>query len=105
MRRKDLIESRLNEALDLTVCEVENESHMHSVPPNSETHFKLTLVSDDFANKSKVARHQAVYRLLGDMMQGSLHALAIHAYTPEEWAERSSSPSSPNCMGGSKAEH
>jgi len=102
MQRQAQIESRLKDAIALTFCRIENESHMHSVPPNSETHFKLTLVSSDFTNLSKVARHQKVYALLGNMMQDGLHAVAIHAYTPEEWNDRVAAPDSPNCMGGSK---
>ncbi|WP_082870183.1 BolA family transcriptional regulator, partial [Oleiphilus sp. HI0123] len=80
------------------------ESHMHSVPPNSETHFKVTLVTEDFEGKSKVARHQSVYALLGGLMEQGLHALALHLYVPQEWSSimGEKSPESPNCMGGSK---
>ena len=71
---------------------------------NSETHFKLILVSKDFEGLSKVKRHQQVYGLLGPMMQEGLHALALHLFTPEEWAVAAGqAPDSPNCMGGSKA--
>lgn len=84
--------------------ELTNESHMHSVPPGSESHFKLVLVSDVFTGLNAVKRHQAVYRALGDWM-GRIHALALHTYTPEEWAQRQQAPASPNCLGGSKADH
>lgn len=83
--------------------ELVNESHMHSVPPGSESHFKATVVSESFAGLNAVKRHQAVYRSLGDLMQ-TIHALALHTYTPAEWAERQQAPASPNCMGGSKAD-
>jgi len=90
--------------MDCQYLEVLNESHMHSVPPNSETHFKVTVVSDAFQGKSKVARHQVIYHLLGGMMQQGLHALALHIYIPDEWREiQERSPDSPNCMGGSKS--
>jgi len=90
--------------MDCQYLDVLNESHMHSVPPNSETHFKVTVVSDAFQGKSKVARHQVIYRLLGGMMQEGLHALALHTYIPDEWREiQERSPDSPNCMGGSKS--
>lgn len=76
---------------------------MHSVPANSETHFKLVLVSSDFEGKRKVARHQAVYAEVSSLMKEGLHALALHLYTPSEWKEQSGkSLQSPNCMGGSK---
>ncbi len=81
-----------------------NESHMHSVPANSETHFKLVLVSDDFIGLRKVARHQKVYAFMNAFMEQGLHALALHLYTDEEWRELESRElASPNCMGGSKS--
>ena len=97
------IEEKL-QALEPAVVEVLNESHMHSVPPNSETHFKVTLVSDAFDGSRKVQRHQKIYQLLADELAGPVHALALHLYTPEEWQQRQQqSPVSPNCLGGSKA--
>lgn len=98
------IEEKL-QALNPAVVDVLNESHMHSVPPNSETHFKVTLVSDAFLNTRKVQRHQKVYGILADELAGPVHALALHLYTPDEWqARQQSSPDSPDCLGGSKGE-
>lgn len=85
-------------ALQPTHLQVINESHMHSVPENSETHFKVVLVSESFAKQRAVQRHQKVYALLADELAGPVHALALHLYTPEEW--QGQSPDSPNCMGG-----
>src|SRR5210317_453135 len=85
--------------------EVLNESHQHSVPPNSETHFKVVLVSPSFDGKRKVARHQQVYAALAAQLEGPVHALALHTYTPDEWRERQqAAPQFPDCLGGSKAE-
>jgi BolA protein len=33
---------------------------------------------------------------------GQVHALALHTYTPGEWAEQGAAPASPTCRGGSK---
>ncbi len=86
-------------------CELVNESYMHSVPPGSESHFKLVLVSDQFAGLRAVARHQKVYQALGELMQ-QIHALALHTYTPDEWQmAQQQAPASPACMGGSKHDH
>lgn len=105
MRIQQSIEQKLGDRFEGGHLTVENESHMHSVPPNSETHFKVTLISDQFAGQSKVRRHQAVYQALADEMQGGVHALALHLYTPEEWRQTGGQvPASPNCMGGSKRE-
>lgn len=100
MTRQTLIEARLRDALPLTHLEVLNESHNHSA--GQDTHFKVVAVSTTFAGLRPVARHQKIYALLGDEMQRGLHALALHLYTPEEWALAGAAPDSPACRGGSK---
>lgn len=100
MSRQSLIEHRLQEALPLTHLEVLNESHNHSA--GQDTHFKVVAVSEAFTGLRAVARHQTVYALVGDEMQKGLHALALHLYTPEEWAATGAAPESPACRGGSK---
>ena len=78
-----------------------NESMSHAgYFEGKESHFKLTIVSADFIGKRLVARHQLVYDLVTDLLTsqgGMVHALAIHAYTPDEW--QGQSPDSPNCAG------
>ncbi|MBV2131478.1 BolA/IbaG family iron-sulfur metabolism protein [Pseudomonas sp. MAP12] len=86
-------------ALEPQHLEVLNESHMHS--RGQESHFKAVVVSPLFAGLNAVKRHQKVYASLGALM-GSFHALALHTYTPEEWAAQGAAPASPTCMGGSK---
>lgn len=99
------IEQQLQAHFSPVVLEVANESHMHSVPPNSETHFRVVLVSENFAGRTRVARHQQVYAALADQLQGPVHALALHTYSPEEWQRREQpAPASPQCRGGSKAQ-
>ena len=99
------IEAHLRQAFNPSMLEIENESHMHSVPKNSETHFRVVLVSDEFEGKRSVARHQAVYAALQAELQGPVHALALHTYTPQEWQARSQpAPESPDCLGGSKVD-
>ena len=85
--------------------DVLNESHMHSVPPGSETHFKVVLVTEVFTGKRQVQRHQAVYACLAEELKAGVHALALHTFSPDEWAANTAVPASPNCMGGSKQEH
>tara|TARA_B110000503_G_scaffold96992_1_gene145747 strand:+ start:628 stop:948 length:321 start_codon:yes stop_codon:yes gene_type:complete len=93
---------RLKQEFDPRWCEVVNESHRHNVPVNSETHFKVTLVTESFANLRQVQRHQRIYKVLDDLLSGPIHALALHTFTPSEWAQRSAVPPSPNCLGGEK---
>ncbi|MDB6047284.1 MAG: BolA family transcriptional regulator [Pseudomonas sp.] len=84
-------------ALQPQHLQVLDESHMHS--RGLQTHFKAVLVSDQFAGLNAVKRHQKVYAALGDLM-GEFHALALHTYTPEEWAKTAAAPESPTCAGG-----
>ena len=49
------------------------------------THFSTIVVSDKFAGKNMVQRHQLVYQALGDKMGREIHALSIRALTPDEW--------------------
>ena len=102
MRIEAILQERLSNTFQPTLMEITNESYMHNVPANSETHFKVVLVSSKFANSRKVARHQQVYALVGDLLEGELHALALHLMTPEEWQQVGAAPASPNCRGGDK---
>ncbi|MGH8765086.1 MAG: BolA family protein [Burkholderiales bacterium] len=51
-------------------------------------HFQATIVSRAFEGKSRVQRHQLVYKALGDRMREEIHALSMQTLTPEE-AEQS----------------
>ena len=51
-------------------------------------HFEATVVSEQFEGRSMVQQHQMVYATLGDRMGGEIHALALHTYTPENWASQ-----------------
>mgnify|MGYP002663541105 FL=1 len=92
--------------LDPKYIELINESMNHvGYFEGKESHFKLTLVSDDFEAKRLVARHQLVYQLVDPLLTskgGNVHALAIHAYTPTEWQQQQQSPDSPLCAGQNK---
>ena len=100
-----LIEEKLAAAIALEHLEVINESGNHNVPPGSESHFKVVLVSTDFDGLRLIARHRQVNQVLKDELAGPVHALAIHTYTPEEWRQKhGTAPMSPPCLGGSSAQ-
>lgn len=101
--RQQQIEAALSQALTIAHLVIENESGRHNVPAGSESHFKVTVVSDDFMQQSLVARHRRVYDALRDQLESGLHALAIHAYTLSEWQQRHGDiPLSPPCLGGGR---
>ena len=103
MTVQDNIERQLGEQFAPAHLEVVNESNQHNVPANSETHFRVVLVSEQFEGLRKVGRHQRVYRVLASQLEGPVHALALHTYTPAEWqARQQEAPGSPACLGGGK---
>ena len=54
----------------------------------TKDHYEATIVSDTFEGLSRVAQHQAVYRALGDLMKGPVHALALHTFTRRAYEKR-----------------
>ena len=84
MRIKDTIEHKL-QILQPEFLEVINESHNHNVPPGSESHFKVIVVTNAFQRKMLVARHRMVNDILADELADSIHALVLHTMTMDEW--------------------
>jgi BolA protein len=103
MNRRELIEQQLQAAFSPMHMEVVDESHMHSVPEGAESHFKVTLVSQQFEQQPLLKRHRAVNQVLAEELRNGIHALALHTMTPDEWfAKGGQAPASPPCLGGSK---
>ena len=97
-----IIETKLAQAFEADLLRVENESHLHNVAPGSESHFKVTIVSQTFSDEMLIARHRRVNRTLADEMR-QIHALSLHTFTPAEWEARNGQVSaSPKCRGGGK---
>ena len=96
------IEQLLTDAFAPSYFSVENESNQHNVPAGSESHFKVVIATDQFLGKRSIQRHQAINGILMDIIQNQIHALALHTFTDQEWAEESTTPDSPLCLGGSK---
>ncbi len=58
------------------------------VESDDNTHFAARVVAPDFAGKRPIARHQMIYRTLGELMGREIHAMSIEALTPDEAARR-----------------
>lgn len=99
MTVQQVIQQRIEAEFSPQYLRLENESHQHRTAPGAESHFKLILVSEHFAGLRLLARHQAVNRVLADLLASSVHALALHTYTPEEWQARQGAPKTPACVG------
>ncbi len=88
----DTIRSKLTTSLHPTALDIRNDSHLHSHPQamqgvtSKETHFALSIVSDEFKGKMQPARHRIVYGLLKEELEreGGIHALQLRTKTPEE---------------------
>ncbi|MEX2365674.1 MAG: BolA family protein [Pseudohongiellaceae bacterium] len=99
---EEIIANKLNSALAPLHLQIINESHMHAGPA-TDSHFNLVVVSDHFAGLSPVKRHQLLYRVLAEELQGPVHALALHTFTPAEWqAGKGIFAASPKCSGAKK---
>src|ERR1700744_2548628 len=86
--RAALIEARLTAALaPVASLQITDDSAQHAGHAGAPAGgpFSGTIVAAAFAGKARVARHRMVYDALADAMQRGIHALAITAYTPEEF--------------------
>ena len=55
-------------------------------------HFQALVVSDEFAGRNRVQRHQLVYAALGSRMREEIHALSMRTLTPQEWQKEGAAP-------------
>ena len=60
----------------------------HVAVTGDGAHFEAVIVSALFREKTRVQRHQIVYKALGDRMREEIHALSMQTLTPEDWAAR-----------------
>nr|WP_041756043.1 BolA family protein [Bradyrhizobium sp. ORS 278] len=88
MRTQDAIIKKLREAFAPESLDVQDESHLHAGHmghrESGETHFRVYIVSQAFAGKSRVDRHRLINAALAEELAGSVHALALHAKAPGE---------------------
>ena len=92
MSVEDAIKTKLTEVFSPSGLIVLNQSHLHashaSSPGTGESHFKVEVVSEDFAGLSRVERHRLVNEALGEQLAGPVHALSIAAATPAEAGQK-----------------
>ncbi|NQV44126.1 MAG: BolA family transcriptional regulator [Rhodospirillales bacterium] len=86
------MELLLREAFSPSHLEVIDESALHAghagANPGGESHFRVVIVSDRFAETGRVQRQQLVYGVLDEMIKDGIHALSMVTSTPEEYADR-----------------
>ena len=95
-----IVQNKIDKLLrdNLNICEliIQNESNKHNVPPNSESHFNVQVVSDDFENLSQLQRHKIVYKAVNSLLE-QIHAFSITAMTTSEFNENPSITKTPDC--------
>lgn len=70
------VEDILSQALSLDFIKVKAEG----------SHYELIVVDECFAGASRVKQQQMVYApLMEKISDGTMHAVSIKAYTPEQW--------------------
>ncbi len=102
---EEQIRAKIEESLAPIFYAVVNESHTHSVPKNSETHFKLLVVSESFEGMSRLARSRYVHEILALELRSGVHALTQKTWTPHEYSAAGNviELESPECRGGSRS--
>lgn len=106
MQVQGRIEKKLQSAFDPVFLQVQNESKQHNVPPGSESHFKVVIVSAKFEQKSLLQQHQLINHVLAEELAGPIHALSIQAKTPTQWGHSANAiRDTPECLGGGKRSH
>ncbi|MEO5734904.1 MAG: BolA family protein [Rubrivivax sp.] len=80
------IRTLLQEALQPTELQVQDDSHLHAGHAGAREgrHFTVRLTSPRFDGLSRLARHRLVYDSLGSLSAQGVHALAIVATAPGE---------------------
>ena len=86
----------LNESMNISSLKIINESFMHNVPKDSESHFKVIIVSDDFKNLSQINRHKLVFSNL-DTIMNDIHAISIQSFSEDEYRKNPAILDSPEC--------
>ena len=86
----------LNKCMNISSLKTVNESFMHNVPVDAESHFKIIIVSKDFNNLSHIQRHKLVYKHL-DTIMDNIHALSIQSFNEDEFKLNPVVLDSPEC--------
>ncbi|MCL7750957.1 BolA/IbaG family iron-sulfur metabolism protein [Guyparkeria hydrothermalis] len=97
--RAQWIEDTLRAELAPSHLEITDESAQHA-GDRIESHFRVVVVSDRFDGLPLIRRHRLAQDPLKPAFEQGLHALALHTYSPAEWAARQDAPASPACQGG-----
>lgn len=78
-----IVEQRIRDGIPEAHVELEDLT-------GTKDHYRALVVSPSFEGKTRVEQHQAVYRALGELMSGPVHALALTTMTPAAYQAKKS---------------
>lgn len=87
-QRIEAIRERIEAALDPEELVVEDEGHLHvghEGAKDGRGHFRVFVVAKSLEGLSPIQRHRKIYEALGALMESDIHALAIDAYSSNEF--------------------
>ena len=84
----EIMQTKLQTALEPTELEIVDESHLHAghmgARPEGETHFRVTVVSSAFSGLGRIQRHRLVHEAVAEELRTRVHALALVLRAPGE---------------------
>ena len=84
----DRLRAKLVNALHPSSLTIVDESAQHAghagARQGGETHFRVRIVSAQFAGLSRVERQRCIYAAVAEEIAAGIHALALTTLTPEE---------------------
>ena len=87
-RRADRLRAILDDAFKPSRLEIVDDSSKHAghtgATPAGETHFTVRIISDAFANRTRVERSRMVHAALDGEFSTGLHALSLNLSSPSE---------------------
>jgi BolA protein len=89
------IEQILRERFNPVQFRLVDESQLHAghagVAESGGGHYRVLVVSAEFAGRSLLEQHRLVNEALQSMIGSEIHAISIKTLTPEQWSERQGS--------------
>lgn len=84
----DRLRAKLEAALRPSSLSIVDESAHHAghagAREGGETHFRVRIVSVEFAGLSRIQRQRRVYAAVAEEIANGVHALALTTLTPDE---------------------
>jgi BolA protein len=86
LERVEKIRRALSMGLAPVSLEIRDDSAQHAGHAGAREggHFSVIVVSEQFAGRTRMQRHQLVYAAVAELLRTDIHALSIQARTPQE---------------------